>query len=147
MKLCRICSEVKPYEEFSERAEMKDGYKNECKQCTNEKRKEYYANNRDKEKARSKSYSQRTKATKDERAAKRKVLLMRMHVMVRDRLICQACRCEVDFEGKRNSPKRACVDYIIPKQMGGKVDVSNLQTLCRLCMERKARRIAASFQS
>lgn len=38
MKICTKCNQEKPYDAFSPRPEMKDGYRSECKEC----RKEYY---------------------------------------------------------------------------------------------------------
>ena len=47
MKLCSGCNQEKAFTEFHKRNDRPCGYKNYCKDCANERRKEYY--NRDKE--------------------------------------------------------------------------------------------------
>ena len=45
MKTCNICYEEKPYSEFYRKSASVDGYKHQCKVCTNkDSRARYYAN-------------------------------------------------------------------------------------------------------
>ncbi len=45
MKLCRICDEFKPLDDFYRMAGMRDGYRNECKSCSlRQKQQRYQAN-------------------------------------------------------------------------------------------------------
>ena len=45
MKLCRICDEFKPLDEFYRMAGMRDGHRNECKSCNNRQKHERYMAN------------------------------------------------------------------------------------------------------
>jgi hypothetical protein len=49
MKLCRYCGETKPINEFYGDKGAADGHRPECKTCTAERRREWYAKNRRRE--------------------------------------------------------------------------------------------------
>ena len=55
---------------------------------------------------------------------------VRKYVFVRDFYHCQSC-------GKTDTEANLNVDHIIPLARGGKNDLSNLQTLCSTCNQRK----------
>ena len=64
---------------------------------------------------------------------------VRKYVFERDFYHCQSC-------GKTNSEANLNVDHIIPLARGGKNDLSNLQTLCSNCNQRKRDRIDSRFK-
>jgi 5-methylcytosine-specific restriction enzyme A len=64
---------------------------------------------------------------------------VRVFVFNRDRNQCQSCHC-IFSEAKLN------VDHIIPIALGGSNDLSNLQTLCRRCNNKKKHRIDPRFK-
>ncbi len=45
MKRCRICKETKPLDAFYAMKGMRDGFRNECKECNLARRKRWYTNN------------------------------------------------------------------------------------------------------
>ena len=49
MKRCRICHETKPLDAFYPMKGMRDGHRNECKECNLARRKRWYADNSAKE--------------------------------------------------------------------------------------------------
>jgi len=55
---------------------------------------------------------------------------VRKYVYQRDKFQCQSC-------GKKIEETPLNVDHIIPLAKGGSNDISNLQTLCRLCNQKK----------
>lgn len=55
---------------------------------------------------------------------------VRKYVFQRDRLQCQSC-------GKTCQETTLNIDHIIPLATGGSNDISNLQTLCSQCNQRK----------
>ncbi|WP_071517334.1 HNH endonuclease [Geitlerinema sp. PCC 9228] len=64
---------------------------------------------------------------------------VRQYVFQRDRYQCQSC-------GKTATKCQLTVDHIIPLVRGGKNDISNLQTLCRRCNQRKKNHLDPRFQ-
>ncbi len=62
---------------------------------------------------------------------KRKILLNRRNLLIRDNYSCQYC-------GRRNN--QMTIDHVIPKQMGGKDTWENLVIACMPCNNRKANR-------
>lgn len=57
-------------------------------------------------------------------------LEVRKYVFERDRCQCQSC-------GKTSTETELTIDHIIPLAAGGSNDISNLQTLCRDCNQKK----------
>ena len=53
-KICIVCHKKLPITEFYKAKSMKSGYRNECKECTQKRKKEYIINNIKKEIKRSK---------------------------------------------------------------------------------------------
>jgi predicted GIY-YIG superfamily endonuclease len=45
MKECIKCNTTKPYSEFNKRKDSKDGFRNDCSECLNERTKNNYHNN------------------------------------------------------------------------------------------------------
>ncbi|MCT7975923.1 HNH endonuclease [Laspinema olomoucense] len=64
---------------------------------------------------------------------------VRVYVWERDRHQCQSC-------GKTEQETELNIDHIIPLAMGGSNDISNLQTLCRQCNQRKSADLDSRFQ-
>lgn len=62
---------------------------------------------------------------------------VRKYVFKRDDFHCQSC-------GKTDL-KNLTIDHIIPLAHGGKNDISNLQTLCLTCNQRKTHHIDPRF--
>lgn len=65
------------------------------------------------------------------RAPKRKILLNRKNLLIRDKHCCQYC-------GRRTL--QMTIDHIIPKQFGGKDTWENLVIACMPCNNRKGNR-------
>ncbi|MHC5726464.1 MAG: HNH endonuclease [Nostoc sp.] len=64
---------------------------------------------------------------------------VRIFVFERDKYQCQSCH-SIFFKTELN------VDHIIPLALGGSNDLSNLQTLCRHCNNKKKHRIDPRFK-
>jgi 5-methylcytosine-specific restriction enzyme A len=64
---------------------------------------------------------------------------VRKYVFERDLHHCQSC-------GKTATEANLNVDHIIPLARGGKNDLSNLQTLCSTCNQRKRDRLDPRFK-
>ena len=55
---------------------------------------------------------------------------VRQYVYQRDNFQCQSC-------GKTHLETKLNIDHIVPLAKGGSNDMSNLQTLCQACNQRK----------
>jgi 5-methylcytosine-specific restriction protein A len=64
---------------------------------------------------------------------------VRNYVFERDRYQCQSCR-------KTNLEAELTIDHIIPLARGGQNDISNLQTLCRHCNQKKTHHLDPRFR-
>ncbi len=64
---------------------------------------------------------------------------VRKYVLERDRYRCQSC-------GQTNREITLEVDHVISLAQGGSNDMSNLQTLCRDCNQRKKHYFDSRFQ-
>lgn len=61
---------------------------------------------------------------------------VRQYVFQRDRHRCQSCGQTTNLQ----------IDHIIPLARGGSNDISNLQTLCATCNQRKRDRLDPRFR-
>ncbi|HLO85099.1 MAG TPA: HNH endonuclease [Nostocaceae cyanobacterium] len=66
-------------------------------------------------------------------------LEVREFVFQRDKYQCQSC-------GKVVGETQLTIDHIIPLARGGQNDISNLQTLCLTCNQRKTDKIDHRFR-
>ncbi|AUT02978.1 HNH endonuclease [Nostoc sp. CENA543] len=64
---------------------------------------------------------------------------VRQYVFQRDKYQCQSC-------GKTGLETDLNIDHIIPLARGGQNDISNLQTLCCTCNQRKTDKIDHRFR-
>ncbi len=64
---------------------------------------------------------------------------VRKYVFERDRYHCQSC-------GQTDLETNLTIDHIIPLARSGQNDISNLQTLCSACNQRKKHHIDPRFQ-
>ena len=64
---------------------------------------------------------------------------VRKYVFLRDKYQCQSC-------GKTSAETELNIDHIIPLASGGSNDISNLQTLCRNCNQRKSHHFDPRFR-
>ena len=64
---------------------------------------------------------------------------VRKYVFERDKYQCKCC-------GKTNRETHLTIDHIIPLARGGQNDISNLQTLCRTCNQRKKHYLDPRFR-
>ncbi|ACK68136.1 HNH endonuclease [Rippkaea orientalis PCC 8801] len=64
---------------------------------------------------------------------------VREYVFQRDNYNCQSC-------GKNKQQVTLNVDHIIPLAKGGSNDISNLQTLCKQCNQKKKHHIDPRFR-
>ncbi|MBD2137813.1 HNH endonuclease [Anabaena sp. FACHB-1237] len=64
---------------------------------------------------------------------------VRSYVFQRDKFQCQSC-------GKNSQEVNLSIDHIIPLSRGGKNHISNLQTLCLTCNQRKTNKIDRRFR-
>lgn len=61
---------------------------------------------------------------------------VRQYVFQRDHCQCKSCGSSTQLE----------IDHIIPLAKGGTNDISNLQTLCRTCNQRKKHHLDPRFK-
>ena len=66
-------------------------------------------------------------------------IAVKKYVWKRDRYQCQSC-------GKTENETSLTIDHIIPLANSGSNDISNLQTLCRICNSRKKHHFDPRFQ-
>ncbi|NET87405.1 MAG: HNH endonuclease [Kamptonema sp. SIO1D9] len=66
-------------------------------------------------------------------------LVVRKYVFARDNYCCQSC-------GKTSQQTILNIDHIIPLAKGGSNDISNLQTLCCSCNQKKRDYLDPRFQ-
>lgn len=66
-------------------------------------------------------------------------LEVRKYVFDRDRCQCQSC-------GKTATETELTIDHMIPLAAGGSNDISNLQTLCRDCNQKKKHHFDPRFR-
>ncbi|MGK7920714.1 MAG: HNH endonuclease [Trichodesmium sp.] len=66
-------------------------------------------------------------------------LAVRKYVFERDHYNCQSC-------GKTATETELTIDHIIPLARGGSNDISNLQTLCRNCNQKKKHHFDPRFR-
>ena len=59
---------------------------------------------------------------------------VRQYVFERDRFQCQSC----GLDQKLDPTAKLTIDHIIPLATGGSNDMSNLQTLCQRCNQKKS---------
>lgn len=64
---------------------------------------------------------------------------VRKYVFQRDKYQCQSC-------GKTTTETQLTIDHIIPLARGGQNDISNLQTLCSRCNQKKTDNIDSRFR-
>jgi 5-methylcytosine-specific restriction enzyme A len=64
---------------------------------------------------------------------------VRKYVFTRDNYQCKSC-------GKTNLETTLNIDHIIPLAQGGSNDISNLQTLCQNCNQKKKHHFDRRFQ-
>lgn len=64
---------------------------------------------------------------------------VRKYVFERDRYQCRSC-------GQTQIEVHLNIDHIIPLARGGSNDISNLQTLCQQCNQRKQHHIDPRFK-
>ncbi|MBD2580225.1 HNH endonuclease [Oscillatoria sp. FACHB-1406] len=64
---------------------------------------------------------------------------VRKYVFQRDNFHCQSC-------GKTHLETQLTIDHIIPLATGGSNDISNLQTLCLSCNQRKQHHFDSRFR-
>lgn len=64
---------------------------------------------------------------------------VRKYVFTRDKYQCQSC-------GQTHQETGLTIDHIIPLAKGGSNDISNLQTLCQKCNQRKTDKIDDRFR-
>ncbi|PSN12960.1 HNH endonuclease [filamentous cyanobacterium CCT1] len=64
---------------------------------------------------------------------------VREYVLNRDNYQCKSC-------GKKGSEVKLQIDHILPLAKGGVNDISNFQTLCKSCNQRKSAKIDNRFR-
>lgn len=64
---------------------------------------------------------------------------VRKYVLQRDNYQCQSC-------GKTEQKTKLNIDHIIPLATGGSNDISNLQTLCSHCNQKKKHHFDGRFK-
>jgi 5-methylcytosine-specific restriction endonuclease McrA len=64
---------------------------------------------------------------------------VRIYVLQRDKYQCQSC-------GQTKLETDLTIDHIIPLSLGGQNDISNLQTLCATCNQKKTNHIDPRFR-
>lgn len=64
---------------------------------------------------------------------------VRKYVYERDSYQCQSC-------GETNQETQLTIDHIIPLAKGGQNDISNLQTLCLKCNQKKKHHLDPRFR-
>lgn len=64
---------------------------------------------------------------------------VRKYVFTRNKYQCQSC-------GQTKLEAELTIDHIIPLARGGTNDISNLQTLCRTCNQKKTDKLDPRFK-
>jgi len=64
---------------------------------------------------------------------------VRQYVYQRDNYQCQSC-------GQTQTETKLNIDHIIPLAKGGSNDMSNLQTLCQICNQKKKHHLDPRFK-
>jgi 5-methylcytosine-specific restriction endonuclease McrA len=64
---------------------------------------------------------------------------VRKYIYQRDNYQCRSC-------GKTHQETTLNIDHIIPIAQGGSNDISNLQTLCKTCNQKKKHHFDSRFQ-
>ncbi|MEG4043758.1 HNH endonuclease [Microcoleus sp. Pol17_C1] len=64
---------------------------------------------------------------------------VRKYVFTRNKYQCQSC-------GKTKLETQLTIDHIIPLARGGSNDISNLQTLCGTCNQKKTDKLDPRFR-
>lgn len=104
-KVCKRCGETKDISNFNKDSKMKDGYRNQCNSCVNERRQERYSDNIEKMRS-----QQKVRDSKRNKNPERKEY-MKNHAQIEKTCI----HCNVSFVGGRYSNKNEC-DSCIEKQ-------------------------------
>lgn len=158
-KTCTKCEIEKDIDEFHKRSDQKDGLTQQCKECNNSRRKQYYKEKREKELQQSNEYQKKKRERMQQIAVKarsrkrkdgdlekerKKTFILEVMVLLADDWKCRNCQTEVHFQEEKTITK-AYVELIVPAHLGGISELNNLQTLCRSCKINRDRQVQKTF--
>jgi hypothetical protein len=158
-KTCNKCKIEKDIDEFHKRSDTKDGLTQQCKTCNNERRRNYYKENRETQLQQAKEYHKKKQERMQQIAVKarsrkrkdgdlekerKKTFIIEVMALIADDWKCRNCQVEVHFQEEKTITK-AYVEMIVPAHLGGISELSNLQTLCRSCKINRDRQIQQTF--
>ena len=162
LKICTKCGETKTLDEFHRRKDSRDGLRCSCKDCRNEGRRKWGAENREKERARNHKYRSENSDKERERhrrwseanpdrqlrwqRANRDKVMVYNHSRRARKASAEGSHTALDIEAMfLRWPQCLCCgtekdltgDHVVSLKMGGDDWPSNLQTLCGRCNKSK----------
>ena len=100
MKICKTCKEEKQLINFRQSKRHKDGYVHECKNCMSIKRREYFLENYERHKSKSKEYYEKNKKELYEKVDKEKKKINDKNYRKKNHEIISAKKLEYYYKNK-----------------------------------------------
>ena len=112
MKICKTCKEEKQLINFRQSKRHKDGYVHECKNCMSIKRREYFLENYERHKSKSKEYYEKNKKELYEKVDKEKKKINDKNYRKKNHEIISAKKLEYYYKVEKNTMRKIKIDSI-----------------------------------